>query len=110
MGKWVCGYGFYHPIPVPALSDGYDIFPIYKPMGNILSHTRTLIGFLPGGYAGHGYPLPSLLRTDSRWFLDFFGLGTLGDLQFEASIAMAIGELDLWGFLGDKKGLEGQPR
>jgi hypothetical protein len=29
-------------------------------MGNILSHTRTLIGFLPGGYVGHGYPLPSL--------------------------------------------------
>jgi hypothetical protein len=29
-------------------------------MGNIFSHTRTTIGFLPDGYAGHGYPLPSL--------------------------------------------------
>lgn len=32
-------------------------------MGNILSHTRISIGFLPGGYAGHGYPLPSLFGT-----------------------------------------------
>jgi hypothetical protein len=29
-------------------------------MGIILSYTRTLIGYLPAGYTGHGYPLPSL--------------------------------------------------
>ena len=29
-------------------------------MGKFLSHTLTLIGFLPTGYAGNGYPLPSL--------------------------------------------------
>ena len=29
-------------------------------MGNFLSHTLTLIGFLPTGYVGNGYPLPSL--------------------------------------------------
>jgi hypothetical protein len=30
------------------------------PMGNFLSHALTLIEFLPTGYAGNGYPLPSL--------------------------------------------------
>jgi hypothetical protein len=29
-------------------------------MGIFLSHTRTSNGYLPGGYAGDGYPLPSL--------------------------------------------------
>jgi hypothetical protein len=32
-------------------------------MGNFLSHTRTPNGYLPAGYAGIGYPLPSLV-----WF------------------------------------------
>jgi hypothetical protein len=32
-------------------------------MGNFLSHTRILIGFLPAGYTGDGYPLPFLERT-----------------------------------------------
>lgn len=37
-------------------------FPIYVPMGIFLTHTLALIGFLPAGYAGNGYPLPSLSR------------------------------------------------
>jgi hypothetical protein len=31
-------------------------------MGIFLSHTRMSNGYLPGGYAGDGYPLPSLGR------------------------------------------------
>ena len=30
-------------------------------MGIYLAHTLALIGFLPAGYAGNGYPLPSLI-------------------------------------------------
>jgi hypothetical protein len=26
MGKWVCGYGFYDLVPIPAQANGYDIF------------------------------------------------------------------------------------
>src|SRR5664279_4934332 len=51
----------YDPIPVPAIPDGFDIFLIYVPIGNSLSHTLTLIGFLPSGYARNGFPLPFLL-------------------------------------------------
>ena len=36
-------------------------FPVYIPMGFFWSQTLALIGFLPAGYAGTGYPLPSLL-------------------------------------------------
>ena len=39
-------------------------FPIYIPMGNVLFHTLTLIGFLPAGYVGNGYPLPSLSKPN----------------------------------------------
>jgi hypothetical protein len=35
-------------------------FPIYIHMGTFLSHTRTSNGYLPTGYAGNGYPFPSL--------------------------------------------------
>ena len=37
-------------------------------MGNFLSHTLTLIGFLPTGYAGNGYPLPSLISAGTLAF------------------------------------------
>ena len=36
-------------------------FPIYVPMGIFLTHTLAIIGFLPAGYTGNGYPLPSLI-------------------------------------------------
>jgi hypothetical protein len=38
-------------------------------MGIFLSHTRTSNGYLPGGYAGDGYPLPSLWMGES-WMVD----------------------------------------
>ena len=60
-GTWACGYGLYDLIPVPALPDGFEIFLFTYPMGNFLSRTLTLIGFLPVGYVGNGYPLPFLV-------------------------------------------------
>jgi hypothetical protein len=30
-GTWVHGYGYYDPIPVPVLPDGYDISPFTYP-------------------------------------------------------------------------------
>ena len=35
---------------------------MYVPMDILLTHTLALIGFLPAGYVGNGYPLPSLNR------------------------------------------------
>ena len=40
-------------------------FPICVSMGIFLTHTLALIGFLPTGYAGNGYPLPSLKARSS---------------------------------------------
>jgi hypothetical protein len=40
-------------------------------MGIFLSHTRMSNGYLPGGYAGDGYPLPSLVRLQKGFSSKF---------------------------------------
>jgi hypothetical protein len=58
MGKWV----WVLPSHTRTRSTPWVLnFLIYVPMGIILFHTRTPIGYLPAGYMGHGYPLPSLV-------------------------------------------------
>jgi hypothetical protein len=54
MGTWVYGYGYYDPIPVPVLPDGYIFFSIYIHMSIVLSHIRTTNGHLSARYAGNG--------------------------------------------------------
>ena len=49
MGTWVCGYGSYDPIPVPALPDGFQISLFTYPWVNFYSKPVLLLGFYPPG-------------------------------------------------------------
>jgi hypothetical protein len=49
MGTWVHGYGFYHPIPIPTLPNGYNIFPFVYPWVIFYPIPVLLLGFYPPG-------------------------------------------------------------
>jgi hypothetical protein len=49
VGTWVQGYGYYNPIPVPVLPDGYDILPFTYPWVIFCHILILLMGIYPPG-------------------------------------------------------------
>jgi hypothetical protein len=49
MGTWVCGYGYYDPIPIPVLPDGYDVSPLIYPWIIFCPIPVLLMGFYQAG-------------------------------------------------------------
>jgi hypothetical protein len=72
MGTWVCGYRFYDLIPIPTLTDRYNIFLFTNPWIIFCPIYVLLLGFYPTGtrvmgthchpsaYTSHDHHIPTL--------------------------------------------------
>jgi hypothetical protein len=49
MGTWIYGYGYYDPIPIPIISDRYDIFSFIYSWVMFYPTPVLLMGFYPTG-------------------------------------------------------------
>jgi hypothetical protein len=68
----VDGYGYYAAEPVPDIPDGYMILSNNVPAGDKMLPHPHLYRVKPIGFAGFGYPLPSLV-AEACWLRQLLG-------------------------------------